>query len=361
MRTLNVSLGTRSYPIKIKSGLLDSVGSELKEFGFKGAVVVVTNPLVGGLYLERVINSLKGCGLTPLSVEIPDGEEYKTLAEISKVYDFLVENRTERTVPLLALGGGVIGDMTGFIAATYLRGVPFIQIPTTLLSEVDSSVGGKTGVNHPQGKNLIGAFYQPQIVLIDPDTLVTLEPRDYKSGLAEVVKYGVIRDPVFFEFIKDNIEALALYSKGEEIFEAIERSCAIKAEIVGADEREGGVRATLNLGHTFGHALESLSGYGTLRHGEAVSIGMVMASEFSLALGLCTQDVVQAITSLLQDLGLPTEVPSGFSAKVFLDSMLLDKKVTGGQMRFVLPIEIGKVIIREVEQGEVLEFLGKVV
>ncbi|MCK5235682.1 MAG: 3-dehydroquinate synthase, partial [Deltaproteobacteria bacterium] len=307
MNILKVDLGVNSYEIKIERGLLGKAGAEIKALGFSGRVAVVTNPTVGALYAETLMDSLKGAGIDPLLIEIPDGEEFKNLSEISKVYDRLLEEKFERSFPIVALGGGVIGDMTGFVAATYLRGVPYIQIPTTLLSQVDSSVGGKTGVNHPLGKNLIGAFYQPSLVLIDPDVLKTLDDRDYKAGLAEVIKYGVIRDETFFDFLSDNIEVI-LDQESSSLISIIEKSCAIKAKIVSEDEREGGVRAILNMGHTFGHAIEKLSGYGTYKHGEAVSVGMVMAASLACKMGIAGAEVLERIKSLVISFGLPVEV-----------------------------------------------------
>ncbi|MEK7773341.1 MAG: 3-dehydroquinate synthase, partial [Deltaproteobacteria bacterium] len=279
MHTIRVELGQRSYPIHIERGLLSSIGTRLNDLGFKGRAAVVTNPRVGGLYAKAVCGALEAAGVVPAVITVPDGEEYKTLKEASKVYDGLIERMMERSSPVIALGGGVIGDLAGFVAATYLRGVPFIQIPTTLLAQVDSSVGGKTAVNHPKGKNLIGAFYQPRAVFIDPDALKTLDAREMRAGLAEVIKYGVIWDEGFFSFLEKNAEKLL--TPGDELITAIEMSCRIKAEVVGLDETESGLRSILNFGHTFAHAIEALSGYGTFKHGEAVAIGMHMAARFS--------------------------------------------------------------------------------
>lgn len=355
VREIIVELGERSYPIVIKNGILAEAGTRMRDAGLKGKAAVVTNPLVGGLYAGKVMESLEGAGFAPFLVTVPDGEEYKTLKEVSSIYDSLISRRMERSSPVVALGGGVIGDMTGFAAATYLRGVPYIQIPTTLLSQVDSSVGGKTGVNHPMGKNLIGAFYQPKAVFIDPVVLSTLAPRERVSGLAEVVKYGVIWDKGFFESLEKN--AGRLCESGAELEDAIERSCGIKAEVVGADEREGGTRAILNFGHTFGHAIEALSGYGTFRHGEAVAIGMVMASGLSVSLGLCRSDQAERVKGLIYALGLPIEPPA-ITADAFIEAMMLDKKVSGARMRFILMTDIGDVVIKEVTALEIKRFLN---
>lgn len=345
---------SRSYDIMVRRGLLDEIGPSLSGLGFSGSVTVITNPLVASHYADRVRRSLEGSGFRVLQLEMPDGEEFKNLCEVSKIYDALIEAKTERTTPVVALGGGVTGDLAGFVSATYLRGVPYVQVPTTLLSQVDSSIGGKTAVNHPKGKNLIGSFYQPRVVFIDPDVLRTLEERDVRSGLAEVVKHAAIRDESYFTFLEENAEGLL--SLDDEIIEAIERSCVIKAGVVSEDERETGVRAILNFGHTFGHAIEAVSGYGRMRHGEAVAIGMVMAAGFSEELGYAPSGTRERIEKLLSSLGLPTSV-FGLSADEVFASMLLDKKVKGGGLRFVLIKEIGEVFIREVSGGDVKSFL----
>ncbi len=353
MSRIRVGLADRSYDIHIERGLLRGIGPGMKELGLKGPAAVVTNPKVGGLYGKAVMESLSSSGFAPILIEVPDGEEYKSLAEASRIFDALIENRFERKSPIVALGGGVIGDLAGFVAATYLRGVPLIQVPTTLLSQVDSSVGGKTAVNHPKGKNLIGAFYQPLAVFIDPDVLNTLEEREVKAGLAEVIKYGVIRDPGFFKFLEEN--AKGLLSAGQ-IIKAIERSCEIKAEIVGKDEKEEGLRAILNFGHTFGHAIEALSGYGSYRHGEAVAIGMAMAAGLAARLGMC-QECGPRIKALLSALNMPSSPPS-ISPKDFIDSMRLDKKVSGAAIRFVLPVRMGEVAIKQVGEDILADFLS---
>lgn len=356
MHRIKVELQERSYDIVIEPGIIAGVGAMIRGMGFTGKTAIVTNPKIEKLYGAPVASGLREAGLSPFVITIPDGEQYKTLDEAAKVYDALIGHRMERGNPVIALGGGVIGDMAGFVAATYLRGVPYIQVPTTLLAQVDSSVGGKTAVNHPRGKNLIGAFYQPRAVFIDPEVLTTLDGREFRAGLAEVAKYGVIKDGVFFRYLEDS--SGRLLKPGPELIHAIKRSCELKAEVVGADEREGGLRAILNFGHTFGHAIEALSGYGKFMHGEAVSMGMVMAGRLSLALGLCQPDVPQRIERLLVSLGLPVAPPQGVGAGAMVDSIRLDKKVSGSRMRFVLATSIGEVVLRDVEEAELRSFLS---
>lgn len=353
MRTVRVELGDRSYDILIERGILKEVGPMMKAIGLKGSAAIVTNPTVFALYGDTVVRSLETAGFKPVVITVPDGEEYKSLEVAGEIFDSLIENRFERSSPIVALGGGVIGDMAGFVAAAYLRGVPFVQVPTTLLSQVDSSVGGKTAVNHPKGKNLIGAFYQPRAVFIDPEVLKTLDERELRAGLAEVIKYGVIWDKEFFAFLEENADRLL--HPGDEIIEAIERSCAIKAEVVGKDEKEESLRAILNFGHTFGHAIEALSGYGTFRHGEAVAIGMAMAASLSAKLGGCTE-CGPRITALLKRLGMPYTPPS-ISPDDFINAMKLDKKVSSGRIRFILASGMGEVFLKEVSEGEIREFL----
>jgi 3-dehydroquinate synthase len=352
--TLHVGLGKRSYPIRIGEGILGEIGSELLAISFPKRIAVITNPLVGRLYGAIVLDALRAEGFSPVCINIPDGEEFKTLATVSTVYDELMAAGFDRGCGVLALGGGVVGDLAGFVAATFLRGIPFVQIPTTLLAQVDSSVGGKTGVNHPLGKNLIGAFYQPRLVLIDVSTLASLSPRDYQAGFAEVVKYGVIRDQAFFFELAAHVgklcdhEPLALVT-------AIKRSCQIKADIVERDEREDGLRAILNYGHTFGHAIENLAGYGEYRHGEAVAIGMVVAAQISAALGLCTLQEVAAIRQLLLDFKLPVVSPE-YSAEKLLEAIGRDKKVHSGLLRMVLNRGLGDFEIRSVVDPGALFF-----
>jgi 3-dehydroquinate synthase len=352
METLLVGLGERSYSIRIGEGILEEIGAELLATSFPKKIAVVTNPLVGRLYGDIVLGALSAAGFSPVRIDIPDGEEFKTLATVSTVYDALMAAGFDRGCGLLALGGGVVGDLAGFVAATFLRGIPFVQIPTTLLAQVDSSVGGKTGVNHPLGKNLIGAFYQPRLVLIDVSTLATLSPRDYQAGFAEVVKYGVIRDQAFFFELAAHAGKLCDHDPAA-LVATIKRSCQIKADIVERDEREDGLRAILNYGHTFGHAIENLAGYGEYRHGEAVAIGMVVAAQISSTVGLCTLQEVAAIRQLLLDFKLPVVAPE-YSAEKLMEAIGRDKKVHSGLLRMILNRGIGDFEIRTVADPEAL-------
>ena len=339
MNQINVGLADRSYPISIGVDILQNLGAALDAVKFPSKIAIVTNPTIGDLYCERIVDILIKSGRHVSVIRIPDGEEYKTIATLENIYDVLIERHFDRYCGLLALGGGVIGDIAGFAAATYLRGIPFVQIPTTLLAQVDSSVGGKTGVNHPQGKNLIGAFYQPKHVHIDVTVLTTLPQREYASGLAEVVKYGIIWDADFFKWLEDQREPLVERS-ADALIHAIMISCQIKANVVEKDEKEQDVRALLNLGHTFGHAVETLAGYGVIKHGEAVSIGMVMAAKTSQKLGFCSEEDVHRIADLLTYFGLPV-VPPDFAANDYLAVMQRDKKVKDGAVRVVLNHGIG--------------------
>jgi 3-dehydroquinate synthase len=342
MQTLNVSLAERSYPIHIGTGLLARADLLLPHLGTR-RVAVVTNTTVAPLYLDALRGVLKSHDVDTIAIVLPDGEEYKNAETMGLIYDALLQNRCERTTPLIALGGGVIGDMTGFAAATYLRGVPFIQIPTTLLAQVDSSVGGKTGINHPLGKNMIGAFYQPQVVLADIATLDTLPDRELSAGLAEVIKYGLIRDVSFFEWLEQNMDRL-LRRDADALQYAVARSCRNKAEVVAADEREAGERALLNLGHTFGHAIEAGMGYGNWLHGEAVAAGTVLASDLSCRMGWITEADVRRIRVLFERSGAPVVAPA-LGEEKYLQLMGLDKKVAGGKLRFVLLKSIGRAVV----------------
>ena len=340
MQTLNVSLAERSYPIYIGAGLLSS--DLLRRHVRASQVMVVTNETVAPLYLDQVLASLDGLKVDTLV--LPDGERFKTLATLEKVFDALLEKRHSRTTTLVALGGGVIGDMTGFAAACYQRGVDFIQVPTTLLAQVDSSVGGKTAVNHPRGKNMIGAFYQPKAVLIDTDVLKTLPPRELGAGLAEVIKYGLIRDADFLRWLEEN---MALLRAGDTaaLVTAIERSCRNKADVVAADETEQGERALLNLGHTFGHAIETATGYSEWLHGEAVATGMLLAAKLSADLGWLTSAQVEQVSVLLEKAELPLAPPAGMTPAQFRELMAHDKKVLDGQLRLVLLKDLGKAVV----------------
>jgi 3-dehydroquinate synthase len=341
MRTLTVDLGERAYPIFIGTGLIDD--AELyRPYVHGRQVMVVTNETVGPLYLEAVRSALAGFQVA--EVVLPDGEQYKTLQVLDRIYTALLEQRFDRRCTLVALGGGVVGDMTGFAAASYQRGVNFIQVPTTLLSQVDSSVGGKTGVNHPLGKNMIGAFHQPQCVIADTATLDTLPDRELSAGLAEVIKYGLINDAEFFDWLEQNMPRLVARDPAALSF-AIERSCADKAAVVAADERESGQRALLNLGHTFGHAIETGMGYGSWLHGEAVGAGMCMAAAMSAALGWLRPEQVRRVEALVAAAGLPVAPPAEVSAERFMQLMAVDKKVLDGQLRLVLLRDLGQSVI----------------
>jgi 3-dehydroquinate synthase len=343
MKTLHVELGDRRYPIHIGPGLLDQ--PDLLRPHIPGRqVLVVSNTTVAPLYLERTRAALTG--LRHEAVILPDGEQYKTLETLNDVFTALLSHRFDRNCTLVALGGGVIGDLTGFAAACYQRGVHFIQIPTTLLAQVDSSVGGKTAVNHPLGKNMIGAFHQPRCVLADTDTLATLPERELSAGLAEVIKYGLIRDLPFLEWLEGNIERL-LARDAAALTEAIEQSCRNKAAIVAADERETGERALLNLGHTFGHAIETGVGYGEWLHGEAVAAGMCLAADLSARLGWLNWEQVERVRALLARAGLPLNPPLELTADDFLRLMAVDKKVQDGRLRLILLRDLGQGVIAE--------------
>ncbi|CAL9774088.1 unnamed protein product [Musa acuminata subsp. burmannicoides] len=333
---VDVDLGSRSYPIYIGSGLLDEPDLLQRHVHGK-SVLVVTNTTIAPLYLDKVVKALTHGNpkVTVESVILPDGEKYKNMETLMKVFDKAIESRMDRRCTFVALGGGVIGDMCGFAAASFLRGVNLIQIPTTLMAQVDSSVGGKTGVNHPLGKNLIGAFYQPQCVLIDTDTLNTLPDRELASGIAEVVKYGLIRDAEFFEWQEKNMQSL-LARDPSALAYAIKRSCENKAEVVSLDEKESGMRATLNLGHTFGHAIETAFGYGQWLHGEAVAAGTVMAVDMSHRLGWIDDTIVKRVFSILQKAKLPTQPPEMMTVEKFKSVMAVDKKVADGLLRLIL-------------------------
>jgi len=338
-----VNLDDRSYPIVIGSGLLgqpDQFAAAVRG----SQVMVVSNEVVAPLYLGKLVSALGERQIDHCI--LPDGEEHKTLSVLEKIFDALLQHRHNRTTTLVALGGGVVGDMTGFAAACYQRGVDFVQVPTTLLAQVDSSVGGKTAVNHPLGKNMIGAFHQPRMVLVDTDSLATLPPRELAAGFAEVVKYGLIGDPDFLAWLEHSIDGL-LALDPELTAYAIRRSCENKAAVVAADEREGGVRALLNLGHTFGHAIETEMGYGKWLHGEAVAVGMVMAAHLSRLLGYLDNVDVQRTVELLRRAGLPVQLGAGIKATNLLQHMAVDKKVTNGRMRLVVLERLGKAVIRD--------------
>jgi 3-dehydroquinate synthase len=345
MEKITVQLGERSYSILIGSGILDRVGADLNTLGLGSRISVVTNSVVRPLYGDRVVESLEESGYRVEVLEVPDGEVHKSLASAQRLYDELVDFDMDRTSTILALGGGVIGDLAGFVAATYMRGIHFINLPTTLLAQVDSAVGGKTGVDHSKGKNLIGAFYQPGLVLCDLDVLRTLPEKELLAGMAEVVKYGIILDAGFFSFVETHVQEI-MELKADAMTEVVRSSCAAKAAIVEEDERESGRRAILNFGHTLGHAVESLTGYDTYIHGEAVAMGMVASARIALAMKLCDEEVVDRLEKLLKKIGLPTELPN-LDPETMIRILSHDKKVKDGKVRFVLPEKIGKVVIRD--------------
>lgn len=338
MRILKVDLEDRGYPIFIGRDLLNE-RNLVKDYIRGNQVMIVTNDLVNGLFGDKLTSLLSDVGQVDLTV-LPDGESHKDLATLNLVFDQLLTHRHNRTTTLVALGGGVIGDMTGFAAACYQRGVAFIQVPTTLLAQVDSSVGGKTGVNHPLGKNMIGAFHQPECVVIDTGVLRSLPDRELSAGLAEVIKYGLIADQAFFCWLEQNMDSL-LKKNEDALAYAIERSCQIKAEIVGQDEKESGVRALLNLGHTFGHAIEAHQGYGSWLHGEAVGAGMVMACEMSVRLGWLGKSWCKRATDLIRQAGLPVGPPESMTSESFMAHMSVDKKVLNGGLRLILLKDCG--------------------
>lgn len=351
MKTLQVELAERSYPIYIGQNLLTN-NQLIKPYIDGTQIMIVSNDTVAPLYLEKTKQMFAEYECQ--SVLLPDGEQYKNLEVLNTIFDALLTAKFDRKCTLVALGGGVVGDMTGFAAASYLRGVNFIQIPTTLLAQVDSSVGGKTGVNHAKGKNMIGAFYQPRCVIIDTDTLSTLEDRQLSSGIAEVIKYGLIRDLEFLQWLEQNTQKL-LKRDPEAIAHAIEISCACKAEIVAEDEQESGVRALLNLGHTFGHAIETAAGYGNWLHGEAVATGMLMAADLSMRLGYLKQKDIERIDNLLDMAMLPTRAPHFMDYDHFIELMAVDKKVRAGKINLVLLNKLGDAMVTDDFDSQLLQ------
>lgn len=350
MEQLTVGLGERSYPILIGNQCLDQLPEALSNINFPKRVAIISNPTVADLYAAPLRDLLTTAGYRTSLITMADGEEFKTLQSLSDIYDALLTERYDRHSGIIALGGGVVGDLSGFAAATFLRGIPFVQIPTTLLAQVDSSVGGKTAVNHPLGKNLIGAFYQPRLVFIDVATLKTLPTREFSAGLAEVVKYGIIRDRTFFRWLQTRHEQL-VQQQPAALIHAVKTACQIKANVVEIDETESSLRAILNYGHTFGHAIENLAGYGRYRHGEAVAIGMVVASTLACQQGLCQAEDVAAIRSLLQSLGLPV-VPPDIAPAEYVQAMERDKKARDGRITFILNQGIGDCAIVELSDPE---------
>ena len=358
-KTVRVELGENSYSIAVGAGLLNRVGELLTPYLKSDKVLIVSDAFVKARYTPIVHRSLTDAGLDVGTIEIPVGEESKSLTEFSRIQDSLVAHQLDRGSMLIALGGGVVGDLGGFSAAVYMRGISYVQIPTTLQAQVDASVGGKTAVNHPKGKNLIGAFHQPKLVIIDVDTLKTLPQRDIRAGLIEVIKMGVIRDEPLFEMVEENLEAI-LNMEETTLVEMISSACVNKAEIVAKDEKESGLRMVLNYGHTFGHALEALTRYNRYRHGEAVSIGMNCAAQLAVNLGMFSETDFQRQCALLKHAKLPLAFPPDLTPEEICDAMYLDKKALGGKLRLILPMRIGEVVIRDnVNDYQVLEAVSQ--
>ncbi|MGD9852530.1 MAG: 3-dehydroquinate synthase [Nitrospirales bacterium] len=352
-----VLLGDRSYEILIQAGLLGQLGDICQALGLSGRIAIITNPIIHELYGPMVQRVLKRTGFACTTVLLPDGERAKSMTWLGKILDELAAKRFERRDAILALGGGVVGDVAGFAAASYLRGVPFVQVPTTLVAQVDSSVGGKTGVNHPLGKNLIGAFYQPKAVVIDPHVLHTLPKREWVAGLAEVIKYGVIADRDFFEFLENHVEELR--SQNETVIPGmVRRCCEIKAEVVAGDEREAGRRKILNYGHTVGHALEAWGKYSTWVHGEAVGIGMVQEASIGQFLGRCDGEVVERQTELIREVGLPVAMPKWAFSDLWT-GMQHDKKVVKGQINCVIPERLGQVQVLPLNRSDLQKWFSQ--
>jgi len=356
MKKIRIDLGSRSYDILVAQDLLSRVGGFLSRLVNSQSAVVVTHPSINKLYGNTLRASLELEGFQTITLEVPEGESCKSIQQAERLYDRLIENHCGRETPLLAFGGGVIGDLTGFVAATYLRGVPYIQVPTTLLSQVDSSVGGKTAVNHERGKNLIGAFYQPRLVAIDFATLKTLPKDEFRAGLAEIIKYGIIEDADLFAFLETNAEKI-LQQDRECLQHIIETSCSIKARVVEKDEKESRYRMVLNFGHTIGHAIEALTAYSRFKHGEAVAIGMIYAARFSRNTGQCSDDVVLRIQALIEKFGFSIQLPD-FSPKQYIESMYLDKKAVDKKIRFITVKDLGSVqIVDAVSEQSLMEIL----
>jgi 3-dehydroquinate synthase len=356
VKVVTVNLGESSYDIQIGSGLLPVLGQRCVSRGLTGRAAIVTNPTVNALYGDVVQRSLTLAGYAVTIIEIPDGEEFKNSVTLNSVYDALIEAGLDRRSFIVALGGGVVGDLAGFAAATFLRGIPFVQVPTTLLAQVDSSVGGKTAIDHPRGKNLIGAFYQPRLVLVDVETLSTLPKREYRAGLAEVVKYGIALDGSFFDYLERHTDAL-LAMEGECLMAVIQRCCELKAKVVELDEKETGPREALNYGHTLGHALETLAGYRSLVHGEAVAIGMALAARICALRGECRDDDVARILELLVSLGLSV-TPPAVEPSQLMDALLKDKKSREGSINFICNQGIGGYTVARLSPEELLTLSG---
>jgi 3-dehydroquinate synthase len=359
MKTLQVALGDRSYPIWIGAGICADASLWQQALSGGARVALVTNDVVGPLFANRLASVLQACGKEVVRIVLPDGESHKDWPTLNLIFDALMQHRMERGETLIALGGGVVGDMAGFAAACYQRGMPFVQVPTTLLAQVDSSVGGKTAINHPLGKNMIGAFYQPSAVLIDTEMLATLDDRELSAGIAEIIKYGCILDASFFAWLEANMDAL-LARNADALAHAILRSCELKADVVALDERESGRRAILNFGHTFGHAIEAGLGFGTWLHGEAVGCGMVLAAELSHRLGGISSDDCKRITQLIARAKLPI-APPAWTAAQYLEWISHDKKAKSGKVRYVVLRSMGHADMQAVDDALITEVLEKAV
>ena len=359
MKTLRVELGDNSYPIFVGTGLLNRAGELLTPYTKSNKILIVSDAFVQTHYTPIVQQRLEGAGFDVRTIEVPGGEESKSFAQFARIQDSLVAHQLDRGSTVIALGGGIIGDLAGFAAAVYMRGIPYVQIPTTVQAQVDASVGGKTAINHPKGKNLIGAFHQPKLVLIDVETLKTLPQRDIRSGLIEVIKMGVIRDEPLFEMVEENLDAI-LNLDSATLSEMIACACIDKAEIVAKDEKESGLRMVLNYGHTFGHALEALTHYNRYRHGEAVSIGMNCAAQLAVNLGMFSETDFQRQRVLLKRANLPITFPPDITPEAVCEAMSLDKKTLGGKIRLILPTRIGEVVIRDdVDNRDVIEAISQ--
>ncbi len=353
---ISVALPQSPYDIINAPHNLSKLGDHLAQLKLGKKILLLSNPEIFNHYGDIVLNSLEKSGFEVFIHLIPAGETHKTLNAIAKIYDIALEKRLERSSTMLALGGGVVGDMTGFAAATWLRGINFVQVPTTLLAMVDASIGGKTGVNHPQGKNLIGAFYQPRLVFIDPLVLKTLPEREFRAGMAEVIKYGIIWDVNLFQQLEETKNLKTLSDLPESLLETIiTRSCQAKVDVVSQDEKEADIRAILNYGHTIGHAVESLTGYSQINHGEAVAIGMIAAGKIAVKMGLWNKKDAQRQIDLIEKTGLPTQIPTHLEPNAIIDILQTDKKVKAGKVRFILPTAIGKVIITDEVTTEILQ------
>lgn len=346
MEKITVNLGERSYDIMIGSEILNGIGEQLKSFNLSPKIAIMSNSTVFSLYGEQVADSVRKAGFDLLTVIIPDGEEHKNILTLQHIYSELLRYKLDRKSALIALGGGVVGDITGFAASTYMRGIAYIQIPTTLLAQVDSSVGGKTGIDHELGKNMLGTFWQPSLVWIDIETLKTLPKRELTAGIAEIIKYGVIYDEELFDFLVLNRERILNLDRDAIVY-IIKRSCEIKAEVVSKDERESGFRAILNFGHTIGHAIETVTGYKRFLHGEAIAIGMALEARLAEILNLIDSKDVSKIKSLIESYGLPFEKPTDIKPNSIFLSMQLDKKAIAGELKFILPQKIGSVLIQK--------------